>query len=99
MTRAMPEISAVRVRSAERIERMKALVDVVSELSAMDEPRKRIAGLISGLDIRYDLGEGHPLLGRRMPDLDLTTAGSITLRIQAPHGAEPLVAGLLGQSG
>ena len=25
----------------------------------------------SGLDIRYDLGEGHPLLGRRMPDLDL----------------------------
>ena len=40
----------------------------------MDEPRKRLAGLISGLDIHYDLGEGHPLLGRRMPDLDLVTA-------------------------
>jgi hypothetical protein len=39
----------------------------------MDEPRKRIAGLISGLDIRYDVGEGHPLLGRRMPDLELAT--------------------------
>jgi 2-polyprenyl-6-methoxyphenol hydroxylase-like FAD-dependent oxidoreductase len=57
-----------------RDERMKALVDVVSELAGMDEPRKRLAGLISGLDIRYDLGEGHPLLGRRMPDLVLVTA-------------------------
>jgi 2-polyprenyl-6-methoxyphenol hydroxylase-like FAD-dependent oxidoreductase len=57
-----------------RDERMKALVDVVSELASMDEPRKRLAGIISGLDIHYDLGEGHPLLGRRMPDLDLVTA-------------------------
>ena len=57
-----------------RDERMKALVDVVSELAGMDEPRKRLAGIISGLDIHYDLGEGHPLLGRRMPDLDLVTA-------------------------
>src|SRR5205814_1146932 len=50
-------------------ERIKALVDVVSELASMDEPRKRLAGIISGLDIHYDLGDGHPLLGRRMPDL------------------------------
>ena len=57
-----------------RDERMQALVDVVSELASMDEPRKRLAGIISGLDIHYDLGEGHPLLGRRMPDLDLVTA-------------------------
>jgi 3-(3-hydroxy-phenyl)propionate hydroxylase len=55
-------------------ERIKALVDMVSELAVMDEPRKRLAGIISGLDIRYDLGDGHPLLGRRMPDLDLATA-------------------------
>jgi hypothetical protein len=50
---------------------MHALVEIVSDLAAMDEPRKHLAGLISGLDIRYDFGEGHPLLGRRMPDLDL----------------------------
>jgi 3-(3-hydroxy-phenyl)propionate hydroxylase len=56
-------------------ERIAALRDTMSELLAMDEPRKRIAAMISGLDIRYDLGEGHPLLGRRMPDLDLVTAG------------------------
>ena len=55
-------------------ERMKTLVDVVSELAMMDEPRKRLVGIVSGLDIHYDLGEGHPLLGRRMPDLDLVTA-------------------------
>jgi len=59
-----------------RDERTQALVDVVSELASMDEPRKRLAGIVSGLDIHYDLGEGHPLLGRRMPDLDLVTAES-----------------------
>jgi 3-(3-hydroxy-phenyl)propionate hydroxylase len=55
-------------------DRVQALVDLVSALAVMDEPRKRLAGIISGLDIHYDLGEGHPLLGRRMPDLDLVTA-------------------------
>jgi 3-(3-hydroxy-phenyl)propionate hydroxylase len=54
-------------------ERSKALRDTMLEQLSMDEPRKRIAGMISGLDIHYDLGEGHPLLGRRMPDLDLQT--------------------------
>ena len=55
-------------------DRIKALVDLVTELAVMDEPRKRLTGIISGLDIHYELGEGHPLLGRRMPDLDLVTA-------------------------
>src|SRR5437773_2604841 len=55
-------------------DRIEALRDTVSELLSMDEPRKRFAGVMSGLDIQYDLGEGHPLLGRRVPDLDLVTA-------------------------
>jgi 3-(3-hydroxy-phenyl)propionate hydroxylase len=55
-------------------DRTKALGDTVTELLGMDEPRKRIAAMMSGLDVHYDLGEGHPLLGRRMPDLDLVTA-------------------------
>ncbi len=54
-------------------DRTKALSDTISELLSMDEPRKRFAAMMSGLDIHYDLGEGHPLLGRRMPDLDLLT--------------------------
>jgi 3-(3-hydroxy-phenyl)propionate hydroxylase len=57
-----------------RDERTEALAGLVSELADMDEPRKRLVGISSGLDIRYDLGEGHPLLGRRMPDLDLDSA-------------------------
>src|SRR5450432_1847557 len=54
-------------------ERTKALHENMSELLKMDEPRKQYAGMMSGLDIHYDLGTGHPLLGRRMPDLDLVT--------------------------
>ena len=54
-------------------ERTKAVRDTLSELLGMDEPRRQFAAMMSGLDIRYDLGEGHPLLGRRMPDLDLVT--------------------------
>jgi 2-polyprenyl-6-methoxyphenol hydroxylase-like FAD-dependent oxidoreductase len=55
-------------------ERTDALRDAIADLLKMDEPRKRLAGMISGLDICYDLGAGHPLVGRRMPDLDLTCA-------------------------
>jgi 2-polyprenyl-6-methoxyphenol hydroxylase-like FAD-dependent oxidoreductase len=54
--------------------RTTALRDTMAELLGMDEPRRRFAAMMSGLDIHYDLGEGHPLLGRRMPDLDLVTA-------------------------
>ena len=50
-----------------------ALRDTIAELLSMDEPRRRFAAMMSGLDICYDLGEGHPLLGRRIPDLDLVT--------------------------
>jgi 3-(3-hydroxy-phenyl)propionate hydroxylase len=81
-----------------RDDRMKALVDVVSELASMDEPRKRLAGIISGLDIRYDLGEGHPLLGRRMPDLDLVTTDGALRVFALMHDARPLLLNL-GQPG
>ncbi|MBW8843924.1 MAG: FAD-dependent monooxygenase [Burkholderiales bacterium] len=50
-----------------------ALRDTLAELLVMDEPRKQLAAELSGLGIRYDLGDGHPLIGRRMPDLDLAT--------------------------
>jgi 2-polyprenyl-6-methoxyphenol hydroxylase-like FAD-dependent oxidoreductase len=75
-------------------ERMKALVDVVSELASMDEPRKHLAGIISGLDIHYDLGEGHPLLGRRMPDLDLMSADGPLRVFELLHEARPVLLNL-----
>ena len=75
-------------------ERSKALRETVLELLRMDEPRRRIAGMISGLDIHYDLGEGHPLLGRRMPDLDLHTADGPTRVFTLLHDARPVLLNL-----
>jgi 3-(3-hydroxy-phenyl)propionate hydroxylase len=77
-----------------REERMKPLVDLVSELALMDEPRKRLAGTISGLDVRYDLGEGHPVLGRRMPDLDLVTTDGPLRVFGLLHEAKPVLLNL-----
>jgi 3-(3-hydroxy-phenyl)propionate hydroxylase len=75
-------------------ERIDALRDTMSELLSMDEPRKRFAAMISGLDIHYDLGEGHPLLGRRMPDLDLVTAGGPLRVFTLLHDARPVLLNL-----
>src|SRR3984957_19978438 len=72
-------------------ERSKAVVEMVSELAVMDEPRKRLAGLVSGLDIRYDLGEGHPLVGRRMPDLELVTAEGPVRVFELSRDARPVL--------
>jgi 3-(3-hydroxy-phenyl)propionate hydroxylase len=60
----------------------------------MDEPRRRIAAMLSGLDIHYDLGDGHPLLGRRMPDLDLHTADGPTRVFTLLHDARPVLLNL-----
>jgi hypothetical protein len=72
-------------------ERTDALRDVVTELLNMDEPRKRFAAMMSGLGIRYDLGEGHPLLGRRMPDLDIVTANGPLRVFTLLHHARPVL--------
>jgi 2-polyprenyl-6-methoxyphenol hydroxylase-like FAD-dependent oxidoreductase len=79
-------------------ERIDALRDTISDLLSMAEPRKRFAGMISGLDIRYDLGEGHPLLGRRMPDLDLVSADGPPRVFALLHDARPVLLNL-GQPG
>src|SRR5262249_2004969 len=71
-------------------ERNQALSDYFSELLSMDQPRKRIAAEISGLDIRYDFGNEHPLLGRRMPDLDLVIAGDRKRVFTLLHHARPI---------
>ena len=75
-------------------ERIDALRDAMSELLSMDEPRKRFAAMMSGLDIHYDLGEGHPLLGRRMPDLDLVTASGPLRVFTLLHDARPVLLNL-----
>ena len=74
--------------------RIDALRDTMTELLSMDEPRKRFGAMMSGLDIHYDLGEGHQLLGRRMPDLDLVTAGGPLRVFTLLHDARPVLLNL-----
>jgi 3-(3-hydroxy-phenyl)propionate hydroxylase len=75
-------------------DRHQALRDAMAELLSMDEPRRRTAAMLSGLDIHYDLGEGHPLLGRRMPDLDLHTADGPKRVFTLLHDARPVLLNL-----
>src|SRR5207237_1137249 len=80
-------------------DRTKALGDTVSELLGMDEPRRRFAAMTSGLGIHYDLGEGHPLLGRRMPDLDLVTADGPLRVFALLRDARPVLLNFGGPGG
>lgn len=77
-----------QVALATNDDRHPALRETMSELLAMDEPRRRIAAMITGLDVHYDLGDGHPLLGRRMPDVDLVTADGPTTVFAALRDAD-----------
>jgi 2-polyprenyl-6-methoxyphenol hydroxylase-like FAD-dependent oxidoreductase len=79
--------------------RLDALRNTMSELLGMDEPRKWFAAMSSGLDIQYDLGEGHPLLGSRMPDLDLATADGPLRVFGLLHDARPVLLDLGEPSG
>ncbi|BBX61718.1 hypothetical protein MSAS_08920 [Mycobacterium saskatchewanense] len=72
-------------------DRTKALRDTMSDVLVMEEPRKRFAAMMSGLDIRYDLGEGHPVLGRRIPDLDLVDGGGPLRVFSLLHDARPVL--------
>jgi 3-(3-hydroxy-phenyl)propionate hydroxylase len=72
-------------------DRTDALRDIASELLSMDEPRKRLAAMMSALDIHYNFGEGHPLLGRRMPDLDLITPQGRQRTFTLLHDGRPVL--------
>ena len=79
------------IRTDDRID---ALRESVSELLGMNEPRKKVAAMMSGLDIHYDLGEGHLLLGRRMPDLDVVTGDGPVRVFTLLHRARPVLINL-----
>ncbi|CAN7528475.1 FAD-dependent monooxygenase [Mesorhizobium sp. LjRoot246] len=74
--------------------RTKALNDIFAELLGMEEPRKRIAAEMSGLGVHYDLGGGHPLFGRRMPDIDLVTSNGPLRLFTLLHDARPVLLNL-----
>jgi hypothetical protein len=74
------------------------LHEQVSELLTMDGPRIRYGAMMSGLDIHYDCGTGHPLLGRRIPDLDIVTASGPHRVFSLLHAARPVLLNL-GEAG
>jgi 3-(3-hydroxy-phenyl)propionate hydroxylase len=75
-------------------ERTEALRETLAEVLKMDAPRKQYAGMMSGLDIHYDLGRGHALLGRRVPDLDLVTESGARRVFALLHDARPVLLNL-----
>jgi hypothetical protein len=86
----MAQVAATRPGDA----RDDALRDTLTELVSMEEPRMRYAAMMSGLDLHYELGEGHPLLGRRVPDLDLVTTEGPTRVFTLLHEARPVLLSL-----
>ncbi len=79
-------------------DRTEALREIASELLTMDGPRRHLAAEMSGLGVHYDVGDGHPLLGRRMPDLDLDTDNGPLRVFTLLHQARPVLLNL-GQPG
>jgi hypothetical protein len=71
-------------------DRIGALREMMCELLQMDGQRKQYFAMMSGLDVHYNFGEGHPLLGRRMPDLDLVTADGPLRLFSVLHSARPV---------
>jgi 3-(3-hydroxy-phenyl)propionate hydroxylase len=76
--------------------RTEALRETLTDLLGMDAPRKRFGAMMSGLDVHYDVGPGHALLGRRMPDLDLATADGPARVFTLLHEARPVLLDLAG---
>jgi hypothetical protein len=71
--------------------RTEALNGIIDDLLTTAPARTQIAARIHGLDIDYEFGGGHPLVGRRMPDLDLETATGPTRVYMLLHAARPLL--------
>jgi 3-(3-hydroxy-phenyl)propionate hydroxylase len=72
-------------------DRTKALGDYIAEFVTTDVTRKRLVAEMSGLGVRYDFGEGHPLRGRRMPDLEIVTSNAALRVFSLQHDARPVL--------
>jgi len=86
LRKTMAQVALMRVD-----DRTEALRETVAEMLSMDEPRKKFAAMMVGLDIHYDLGPGHPLVGRRMPDLDIITPSGPSRVYTLLHNARPVL--------
>jgi 2-polyprenyl-6-methoxyphenol hydroxylase-like FAD-dependent oxidoreductase len=77
------------------------LREVFAELvGAHESVRRHLVGMVTGLDIRHEVGEGdHPLLGHRLPDRELVTAGEKTTAFTLLHPGRAVLLDLSGGLG
>ncbi|HEX3783076.1 MAG TPA: FAD-dependent monooxygenase [Pseudonocardiaceae bacterium] len=68
-----------------------ALRETVATLIDIDAANDAVGGMISALDVKYPLGTEHPLLGRRVPDLDLKTADGTMRLYELLHQGRPIL--------
>lgn len=71
-----------------------ALRALYTKLMGFEEVNRYMTGMITALDIRYDVGEGHALLGRRMPDVELKDGRRL---YSLMHGGRGLLVGRTGR--
>jgi hypothetical protein len=57
---------------------VRALREIVTDLARLPDANRYLAGLMSGLAVRYDLGDPDPFVGSRMIDLSLATVDGVT---------------------
>ncbi|MEG9553412.1 MULTISPECIES: FAD-dependent monooxygenase [Streptomyces] len=75
------------------------LREVFGELVRFDEVARHLAAMVSGQEIRYDVGGGgHPLLGRRMPHLELLGAEHKTSTTELLRTGRGLLLDLTGNA-
>ena len=87
-------LAAVALRRDD--DRTRALREMFGDLLAVPEARRVLAGEMTQLGLRYDFGEGHPLLGRRMPDLEVRSDDSPVRVYSMMHRAQALLIDLRG---
>ncbi|WP_089107657.1 FAD-dependent monooxygenase [Streptomyces hyaluromycini] len=77
------------------------LREVLAELVGSHEAvRRHLVGMVTGLDIRHEVGEGdHPLLGRRLPDRELVVDGEKTTVFTLLHAGRAVLLDLTGDLG
>ncbi|MEU8824181.1 FAD-dependent monooxygenase [Streptomyces sp. NPDC048636] len=63
-----------------------ALREILTELLRLPDANRQMAGLMSGLSLRYELPGTHPLTGARLPDAELSVSGE-EIRLSELFGA------------
>ena len=68
-----------------------ALRETIATLVSIDAANDTLGMMIAALDLKYPVDGGHPLLGRRVPDLDLKTADGTVRLYELLHQGRPVL--------